>query len=171
MYCTWCTVHYLWITRSGPCVPRSKLCHITVSQKYLLNKRYLPPLIPWKTHVKEVHVALPRFAVMSLPSSTKQINVGREEFAYNPACVFAFVLEKQGKARKHCKYNGFKHEGNIIWLSSYRVHAVSNKCHFLGWPDPFTSYNKKRAHGGWLISMISAERTPMEHTVFSCWIT
>lgn len=64
--------------------------------------------------MKEAQVALPRFAVMSLPSSTKQINVGREEFAYNPACVFAFVLEKQKKASKHCKYTGFKQEGNII---------------------------------------------------------
>lgn len=64
--------------------------------------------------MKEVRVALPRFAGMSLPSSRKQINVRREEFAYNPERVFAFVLEKQGKARKHCKYNDFKHKENII---------------------------------------------------------
>jgi len=50
--------------------------------------------------MKEVQVVLPRFAVMSLPSSTKQIDVGREEFAHNPACVCVFVSEEQQKARK-----------------------------------------------------------------------
>lgn len=58
--------------------------------------------------MKEVHVAWPRSAVMSLLSRTKQINVRREEFAYNPACVFAFVLERREKASEHCKYSGFK---------------------------------------------------------------
>lgn len=39
-----------------------------------------------------------KVAVMSLRSSRKQINVGREEFAYNPACVFVFVLRETGES-------------------------------------------------------------------------
>lgn len=40
-----------------------------------------------------MHVALPRFAVMSLPSRAKQINARSYEFAYSPACVCIYVRE------------------------------------------------------------------------------
>lgn len=48
--------------------------------------------------MKEVQCCMAKVAVISLPSSAKQINVGREEFAYNPEHVFAFALEKQQRA-------------------------------------------------------------------------
>lgn len=90
-----------------------------------------------------------------------------EEFAYSPACVFAFVLEKQKKANKHRKYSGFKQEGNIIWCNFYRVHAISSKCHFLGWPDYFTCYNEE---GVWGLTDFSEVNTDGAYGL-SCWIT
>lgn len=69
-----------------------------VSQKNLPSNRYLSLLIPQKAHMKEVQCCMAKVAVMSLRSSRKQINVGREEFAYNPACVFAFVLRETGES-------------------------------------------------------------------------
>lgn len=48
--------------------------------------------------MKEVQYCMAKVSVISRPSSAKQIHAGREEFAYNPEHVFAFVLEKQQRA-------------------------------------------------------------------------
>lgn len=53
--------------------------------------------------MKEVQCCIAKVSVISLPSSAKQISVGREEFACNPEHVFAFVLEKQQKLANAAK--------------------------------------------------------------------
>lgn len=48
--------------------------------------------------MKELQCCMATVSVVPLPSSAKQINVGREEFAYSPEQVFALALENQQTA-------------------------------------------------------------------------
>lgn len=61
-------------------------------------KQQVSPLIPWEALTKELQCCMATVSMISLPSSAKQISVGREEFAYSPEHVFAFVLENQQTA-------------------------------------------------------------------------
>lgn len=56
-------------------------------------KQQVSLLIAWEALMEEVQCCMAKVSVISLPSSAKQISVGREEFAYNPEHVCLCIRE------------------------------------------------------------------------------